>query len=185
MCGIVGILSKFDSRESLSRQVTKMADSLIHRGPDSSGVWVANGIALGQRRLAILDLSPAGHQPMVSRSGRYILTYNGEIYNFRAIRAELESEGCLFKSLSDTEVLVEGIEHWGLESMLKKSIGMFAFGLWDTKKRKLMLVRDRFGVKPYIISRKALHWHFHPRVVRFVCFLILIMRLMNSRLEMS
>jgi asparagine synthase (glutamine-hydrolysing) len=127
-----------------------MADTLRHRGPDSSGLWSEPeaGVAFGHRRLSIIDLSPEGHQPMASASGRFIITYNGEIYNFRELRRELEGLGCAFRGHSDTEVLLAAVDSWGLEAALPKLAGMFAFALWDQKTRTLHLVRDRMGKKP-------------------------------------
>jgi asparagine synthase (glutamine-hydrolysing) len=127
-----------------------MASTLQHRGPDDSGVWVdaAAGFALGFRRLSIIDLSPSGHQPMVSSSGRWVLVFNGEIYSFRELRDELAAEGHVFRGRSDSEVILEACEEWGVEAALKRFIGMFAMALWDRKERKLYLVRDRLGIKP-------------------------------------
>lgn len=138
-----------------------MAKAIAHRGPDHSGVWVdaQTGIALGHRRLAILDLSPQGHQPMVSFSGRYVIAFNGEIYNYRAIRKELESplshsssamegEVVCWSGHSDTEVMLAAFERWGVEGALSHFNGMFAFALWDRQDRVLHLVRDRLGEKP-------------------------------------
>ena len=131
-----------------------MIDPLAHRGPDDSGTWVDPnaGVAFGHRRLSIVDLSPSGHQPMPSSSGRWVLTYNGEIYNHRELRARLEDEGFAprggWRGHSDTETLVEAIAAWGLDATLARAVGMFAFGLWDRAERKLYLVRDRFGEKP-------------------------------------
>jgi len=127
-----------------------MSGCLVHRGPDSNGVWVdeSTGIGLGHRRLAILDLSNAGHQPMASSDGRYQVVFNGEIYNFRSLRAKLERQGCHFTSNSDTEVLLSAIQYWGLEKGLQEFQGMFAFALWDKREKKLTLCRDRMGEKP-------------------------------------
>lgn len=130
----------------------RMIGSMVHRGPDDQGVWCDEGagIALGQRRLAIIDLSPEGHQPMVSASGRLILSYNGEIYNFTELRAELDAAGLspAWRGHSDTEVLLACIEAWGLEAALRKAVGMFAISLWDRETRTLSLARDRLGEKP-------------------------------------
>ena len=129
-----------------------MIASLVHRGPDDHGVWIDEkcGIGLGHRRLSILDLSPQGHQPMISASGRYVIAYNGEIYNFREIRDKLTAEGRTpqWRGHSDTEILLAAIDTWDLESTLQQAVGMFAFALWDKKTRTLTLVRDRIGEKP-------------------------------------
>jgi asparagine synthase (glutamine-hydrolysing) len=127
-----------------------MAESIVRRGPDSHGEWVdgERGIAFGHRRLSILDLSPLGHQPMISSSGRFVMVLNGEIYNFQDLRAQLESKGAIFKGTSDTEVLLAAIEEWGVQKTLEASVGMFALGVWDRKSHKLYLARDRFGEKP-------------------------------------
>jgi len=125
-----------------------MADAIIHRGPDDSGVWVdeAEGVALAHRRLAILDLSPAGHQPMLSVSGHFVMVFNGEIYNHLELREELT--GQIWRGHSDTETLLAAFERWGIEATLKKSVGMFAIALWDRESRSLTLARDRLGEKP-------------------------------------
>jgi asparagine synthase (glutamine-hydrolysing) len=132
--------------------VRRMAVRLRHRGPDDEGEWVdaEAGVALGHRRLAIVDLSAQGHQPMVSHSGRYVLTYNGEIYNHALLRTELEASGPAipWRGLSDTETALAAIERWGLEVALPRLNGMFAFALWDRQTRRLHLARDRFGEKP-------------------------------------
>lgn len=152
MCGIAGFLDH--SRRSDDREfqaiVLDMVQTLHHRGPDDSGVWsdAKAGIALGHRRLSILDLSPEGHQPMTSVCGRYVISFNGEIYNFKALRSELESLGFCFRGHSDTEVMLACISEWGLTSAVTRFNGMFAFALWDRLGRKLHLVRDRLGEKP-------------------------------------
>ena len=121
-----------------------------HRGPDSHGLWFdeTGHLLLGHNRLAIIDCSNAGHQPMTSPSGRYTITYNGEIYNYRELCKDLLALGYSFKGNSDTEILLTAIEHWGLRRTINRCIGMFAFGLWDRVEKKLFLVRDRLGIKP-------------------------------------
>jgi len=131
-----------------------MIDRLSHRGPDDRGVWsevCAGGAArvgFGHRRLSILDLSAEGHQPMVSAGSRYVITYNGEVYNFRELREELQAAGVPFRGHSDTEVIVNAMETWGIETAVRRFIGMFAFALWDREERRLWMVRDRLGIKP-------------------------------------
>jgi asparagine synthase (glutamine-hydrolysing) len=150
MCGIAGFAGPHSSRhEALTQTIGRMITSLAHRGPDDEGTWVDDTVpvALGHRRLSILDLSAEGHQPMVSASGRYVITYNGEIYNYREIRQELAGS-CEFRGGSDTEVMLEAFERYGVEEALKHFNGMFAFGLWDRKLRNLYLACDRFGEKP-------------------------------------
>ena len=151
MCGWTGIWKKeANAISGLLDQVRRMADTLTHRGPDDSGAWIdaESGLALGFRRLAILDLTPAGHQPMHSASGRYVIVFNGEVYNFAELRKELEPLGHIFHGGSDTEVMLAAIEAWGLEAATKRFAGMFAFALWDRTERCLSLVRDRLGKKP-------------------------------------
>lgn len=161
MCGLTGLLLKqpggVDGLEALA---TRMANTIAHRGPDDVGAWAdANaGVALGHRRLSIVDLSAAGHQPMSSRSGRFVLAFNGEVYNHMALRAELENSAAwphlvanerhVWRGHSDTETLLAGFEAWGIEETLRKSVGMFALALWCTHTHTLTLARDRFGEKP-------------------------------------
>ena len=150
MCGLAGFLDRRAaySVDQARRLVSAMADSLRHRGPDDGGVWVEaeSGIALGHRRLAIVDLSPAGHQPMVLASGSHVLVFNGEIYNAETIRADLPGRN--WRGHSDTEVLLEACVAWGVEAAARRLIGMFAFALWDRPARTLTLCRDRIGIKP-------------------------------------
>lgn len=148
MCGIAGILNYRASEPG--HLVSEMIGAIRSRGPDDAGVWCDQsvGLGLGHARLSILDLSPAGHQPMVSVSGRYAMTFNGEVYNFAELRRELEVAGDRFRGHSDTEVMLAAIERWGLEQAVTKFVGMFAFGLWDRQARMLYLVRDRLGIKP-------------------------------------
>lgn len=151
MCGIAGFLCRSSGAPSGAELIVRrMTDALVHRGPDGSGIWVdeAAGVALGHRRLAIIDLSPAGHQPMASAGGRWIVTYNGEVYNFRELRKELEAKGVRFRGHSDTEVIVEGFSAWGVQGTVRRLVGMFALAAWDREERTLYLVRDRIGVKP-------------------------------------
>lgn len=152
MCGIAGFLDlkKQTSTDSLHQLTTKMTDSMLHRGPDGGDVWVdaEHGIGLGHRRLAIIDLSAAGHQPMASMDGRFIIVYNGEVYNAEDLRPELEAAGYSFKGHSDTEVIVNGFSHWGVEATIKKLIGMFAIACWDKQNKDFYLIRDRLGIKP-------------------------------------
>lgn len=130
--------------------VSAMNGALSHRGPDGEGAWVdeQTGVAFGHRRLSIIDLSDNGRQPMLSSSGRYVITFNGEIYNYRALHDELAALGSSFKGHSDTEVLLAAIEQWGLRRALERAVGMFAIAVWDRKERTLQLVRDRVGEKP-------------------------------------
>ncbi len=152
MCGIAGLIefSRRRDRQTLEAAVARMAATLRHRGPDDAGAWAdpEAGVALGHRRLSILDLSPLGHQPMHSACGRYTLTFNGEIYNFRALRAELEAAGHTFRGHSDTEIMLAAFSQWGPQGALARFNGMFAFGLWDHAERTLWLARDRLGEKP-------------------------------------
>jgi asparagine synthase (glutamine-hydrolysing) len=152
MCGITGFLdlSHQTKKSDLQSMVRQMADTLRHRGPDDNGVWVdaEAGMALGFCRLAIIDLSKEGHQPMCSAQGRYVIVFNGEVYNFQILRQELEALGHAFRGHSDTEVILEAISQWGLEAAVKRFIGMFAFALWDRQEQRLHLVRDRLGIKP-------------------------------------
>jgi asparagine synthase (glutamine-hydrolysing) len=151
MCGIVGYLDLRNAGDVAQHSLCAMADALVHRGPDAHGLWVepdGGGFALAHRRLSIIDTSDAGAQPMQSASGRYIIVFNGEVYNFQTLSAELEGQGCSFKGHSDTEVLLAAFERWGIEDTLKRIAGMFALALYDVKTRELTLARDRLGKKP-------------------------------------
>lgn len=157
MCGITGLYSTMASpnKPELHRTATTINNALLHRGPDSGDVWQDSDLplALGHRRLAILDLSPTGAQPMESASGRYIIVFNGEIYNFKSIRTDLENNyNCSFRGHSDTEVILAGIETWGFQKTVEKLNGMFAFALWDRKIKSLHLARDRLGKKPLYVG---------------------------------
>ncbi|MGH8893758.1 MAG: asparagine synthase (glutamine-hydrolyzing), partial [Actinomycetes bacterium] len=157
MCGIVGLLDTDCAlrHDELTTAVTAMSRSVAHRGPDDDGSYVdaAAGLALAHRRLAVLDLSPSGHQPMMSQSGRHVLVFNGEVYNFRRLRRQLEREGVRFRGSGDTEVLLQGWERWGPDRLLREVNGMFAMAMWDTRDRTLTLVRDRLGEKPLYWAR--------------------------------
>ncbi|RLA55147.1 MAG: asparagine synthase (glutamine-hydrolyzing), partial [Gammaproteobacteria bacterium] len=151
MCGITGFIQyKGGAREELARRCHAMADTIIHRGPDAGGVWVDSSfpLALGHRRLSIIDLSKAGAQPMVSASGRYVLSFNGEVYNFSRLRQEPGLSGYSFQGHSDTEVILAAVQHLGVEKAVSKLEGMFALALWDREKCCLWLARDRVGKKP-------------------------------------
>lgn len=179
MCGIVGYWSSRGLAEP--SLIEAMALQLRHRGPDDSGIWLdeAGEVGLGHRRLAIVDLSPAGRQPMVSHCQRYVLVYNGEIYNHAELRAQLETEHrrCRWRGHSDTETLLEAISAWGVETTLRRVVGMFAFAVWDRQERQLTLARDRMGEKPLYygyqggtflfaseLKALAVHPHFERRI---------------------
>ena len=150
MCGIAGLINK--KGDLVTREVIKsMTDSISHRGPDGEGLWVEENIGLGHRRLSIIDLSISGHQPMFSSNDRYVLTYNGEIYNYKDIRLELEHKGIIFKGSSDTEVLLNALVEWGEKALLKFN-GMFSFAFWDRKEKIMLIARDRYGIKPLYYS---------------------------------
>jgi asparagine synthase (glutamine-hydrolysing) len=152
VCGIAGFfdITLGTTAEALETNIKRMTDSIVHRGPDDSGAWFdpSNGIALGIRRLAVLDLSPTGSQPMHSSDGRFVIVFNGEIYNFSSLRKELRNLGHSFRGTSDTEIMLASVSQWGLKSAVQHFNGMFAFALWDREERTLSLVRDRLGIKP-------------------------------------
>jgi asparagine synthase (glutamine-hydrolysing) len=152
MCGIAGYFDpSFRLKpENYSQMITEMTNQIIHRGPDDSGTWLdeSRGIVLGFRRLAIVDLTPTGHQPMLSADGRFVMVFNGEVYNFEEIREELYGSGHTFRGTSDTEVMLEAISEWGIKKALSRFNGMFAFALWDRLEGHLILARDRVGIKP-------------------------------------
>ena len=155
MCGIAGLLRPGAASTWLAERVAAMTAALVHRGPDGEGAWIepAVGLALGHRRLSIIDLSPTGAQPMVSPTGRYVIVFNGEIYNFEVLRTAATAAGALLRGRSDTEALLAAIDLWGLDAALERSRGMFAFGLWDRHERRLTLARDRCGEKPLYFGR--------------------------------
>lgn len=177
MCGISGFWSPrpVDPAEAAAI-AERMANEQRHRGPDDSGAWVHAdaGLALSHRRLSIVDLTASGHQPMLSASGRFVISFNGEIYNHRALRAELEAAGAApaWRGHSDTEVLLAAVEHWGLAATLERSVGMFAIALWDREERTLHLARDRIGEKPlyygfagdtFVFASELKAMRVHPR----------------------
>ncbi|MBI2725882.1 MAG: asparagine synthase (glutamine-hydrolyzing) [Polaromonas sp.] len=153
MCGIAGIVH-LNGASVAPPVLQKMTDAIAHRGPDGEGHWIEGNVGLGHRRLAILDLSPAGHQPMVSMDHRYVFSYNGEVYNFRELRSELEAAGYWFRSRTDSEVVLYALVHWGTDA-LQRFNGMFALSLWDRKERTLLLARDRYGIKPLYVSHQG------------------------------
>jgi asparagine synthase (glutamine-hydrolysing) len=153
MCGIAGLIHL--NGEPVSPIILKkMTDAIAHRGPDGEGQWIEGNVGLGHRRLAIIDLSPAGHQPMITGDHRYVLSYNGEIYNYREIRSELEALGYWFRSQTDSEVVLNALAHWGPDALLKFN-GMFGLALWDRKEQTLLLARDRYGIKPLYYARQG------------------------------
>ena len=190
MCGLVGFwnLAGDQTEDALRSVIRKMTQTLIHRGPDDGGVWTAPsaGLALGHRRLAIVDLSPSGHQPILSHNHRYVLVFNGEIYNFIELRQHLTRLGHLFRGYSDTEVMLAAFCEWGVQHAVQQFNGMFAFALWDQEEKLLHLGRDRFGEKPLYYGwfahtlffgseLKALKAHpdFQPRINRNALTLLL------------
>ena len=157
MCGFAGILTTAGlNRDELLNTALRMSGPIAHRGPDDSGVWADEtaGIAFGFRRLAIVDLSPGGHQPMRSPSGRFVVAFNGEIYNFTDLRLELEAHGYRFRGQSDTEVVLAAFERWGVEDAARRFVGMFAIAVWDAERRQVSLLRDRLGKKPLFVYRE-------------------------------
>lgn len=175
MCGICGFMEPGPgvARDSLDRTALAMARSIRHRGPDDQRAWsdAERGVALGHARLRILDLSEAGAQPMVSESGRYVLVYNGELYDFVELREELRGRGHRFRGESDTEVLLAAIDAWGVERALERALGMWAFAVWDRQRGELVLARDRIGKKPlyygwvdgrFLFGSELAALHAHP-----------------------
>ena len=146
MCGITGMFD-LDGQPASPVVLRRMTDAISHRGPDGEGFYTDGPLGFGHRRLAIIDLSPAGHQPMQTRDGRFVVTYNGEVFNFQELRVELEAVGCRFHSRSDTEVVLQAFAEWG-PACVTRFNGMFAFAVWDKVERQLFLARDRYGIKP-------------------------------------
>lgn len=160
MCGFAGILTRVGfTGDELADHARRMIAPIAHRGPDDSGIWTDEqaGVAFGFRRLAIIDLSPHGHQPMWSPSRRFVMVFNGEVYNFRDLRRELLQHGYAFRGQSDTEVILAAFEQWGIRESVRRFVGMFAVAVWDADRRELSLVRDRVGKKPlYVYSERGL-----------------------------
>ncbi|MEM3432910.1 MAG: asparagine synthase (glutamine-hydrolyzing) [Candidatus Methanomethyliaceae archaeon] len=166
MCGICGIWN-LNGRPATADEIRAMADMLAHRGPDAEGYYLDGPLALGHRRLAILDLTPTGNQPMGYANGRNWITYNGEIYNFLELRAELEQKGYAFRSGSDTEVILAAYAAWGPECVLRFN-GMWAFAIWDSLERRLFLARDRFGIKPLYYLHESDRFAFASEMKAFL-----------------
>jgi asparagine synthase (glutamine-hydrolysing) len=157
MCGLTGILTNRGwNEERLGAVTARMTAAIVHRGPDDSGMWMdsASGIALGFRRLSIVDLSPLGHQPMESASSRFVVAFNGEVYNHPALRHELSGLGARFRGHSDTEVILAAFEQWGIAASVRRFVGMFAIAVWDRQRRELSLIRDRLGIKPLFVYHR-------------------------------
>ncbi|OLE62428.1 MAG: asparagine synthase (glutamine-hydrolyzing), partial [Cyanobacteria bacterium 13_1_40CM_2_61_4] len=160
MCGFAGILTSAALRsDELADRARRMIAPITHRGPDDSGIWADEhvGLAFGFRRLSIIDLSPNGHQPMWSPSHRFVMVFNGQVYNFEDLRRELEQHGYRFRGHSDTEVILAAFERWGIDEGVRRFVGMFAIAVWDAERRELSLIRDRVGKKPlYVYSEPGL-----------------------------
>lgn len=150
MCGIAGYIN-LNNQPASGVILKNMTQAIKHRGPDGEGHYLDGNMAIGHRRLSIIDLSPAGHQPMMSSDGRFVLSYNGEVYNFKELRTELEAKGHQFKSRTDSEVVLHAMMEWGEKALLKFN-GMFAFALWDKVERTMFIARDRYGIKPVYYS---------------------------------
>ena len=158
MCGIAGLIDI--SNEPISPVLLKgMTDEIAHRGPDGEGQWIEGNVGIGHRRLAIIDLSPAGHQPMICASNRFVLSYNGELYNYKELRIALEAEGVWFRSQTDSEVMLYALIQWGTDALLRFN-GMFAFALWDRQEKNLLLGRDRYGIKPLYYALQGSRFSF-------------------------
>jgi len=159
MCGVAGVLARRGSltEGALDAVIERMIAPIVHRGPDDAGMWrdAAAGIGLGFRRLAILDLSEAGHQPMRSSTGRYTMVFNGEIYNYRDLSKELETRGTRWRGHSDSEVILAAFERWGVDGAVRRLVGMFAIAVWDAEAGRLSLVRDQLGIKPLYVYAKT------------------------------
>lgn len=153
MCGVAGFIN-LNGHLASDKLLKRMTDAVAHRGPDDEGQWVSGPVGIGHRRLSVIDLSPAGRQPMVTPNGRYVLSYNGEVYNFNELRDELEPLGARFRSNTDSEVILYALAFWGV-SALNRFNGMFSFALWDSLDRTLLLARDRYGIKPLYYAKQG------------------------------
>jgi asparagine synthase (glutamine-hydrolysing) len=158
MCGITGLI--YLNSDTVSPAVLKkMTDAIAHRGPDGEGHWIEGNVGIGHRRLSIIDLSSAGKQPMITTDNRYVLSYNGEIYNYLKIRSELEALGCRFRTQTDSEVVLNALSYWGKDALIKFN-GMFGLAFWDRKEQTLLLARDRYGIKPLYYARQGQSFSF-------------------------
>ena len=168
MCGICGQFNYLDRAPVNRREIEKMADSIAHRGPDDSGYHIDGPLGLGFRRLSIIDLA-GGHQPMSDQDESVWVVFNGEIYNFPELKAELEQHGHVFRTRSDTEVIVHGYKQWG-DDVLNRMNGMFGLAIWDSRKQRLVIARDPFGIKLiyYKNENGRLHFGSEVRAVRAV-----------------
>jgi asparagine synthase (glutamine-hydrolysing) len=177
MCGIAGILA-FEGISDPAQRVKMLCNALVHRGPDAVGVWQdpQHKLAMGHRRLSIMDPQHRSDQPMTSQSGRYVLSYNGEIYNWKTLRDRLKSRGHVFQTSSDTEVLLQALDAWGVDACLDRIDGMFAFAVWDQSTRRLSLCRDRLGIKPC-------YWMSHGSQFLFASEIGALLRLRVCRLS--
>jgi asparagine synthase (glutamine-hydrolysing) len=166
MCGIAGVLNASAERPIDRDLLTRMTDAIRHRGPDDSGVWIEGSVGLGTRRLAVIDLSPNGHQPMTNEDGSLVIAFNGEIYNFQSLRSELQARGHQFKSDTDTETILHAFEEHGIDC-LQLLRGMFAFAIWDRRRKSLFIARDRLGKKPlyYRVGRDSFSFASEPKAL--------------------
>jgi asparagine synthase (glutamine-hydrolysing) len=182
MCGLVGLLCK-NGAAADEAIVRAMRDAVAHRGPDDSGVYLQGVLGLGHCRLSIIDLSKAAAQPMVSPDGGIAVVYNGEIYNFRELRRDLEKAGWAFRSSSDTEVLIAGYAKWGIHELCRRLDGMVAFALWDRAAARLFLARDRYGVKPLYLWRAPQGLAFASEIKAFMAHPDFIVRVNQAALH--
>lgn len=177
MCGIIGIWN-FDGKPVNEDNLLKGMELMKQRGPDDKGSWTEKGVGMGHTRLSIIDLSEGGHQPMLSSDNSAVIVFNGELYNYRELKEELLKEGCSFRTMSDTEVLLEGYLRWGIENLLERSRGMWAFAIYDIKRKKMVLSRDRFGKKP-------LFYKMEPNRIIFASTLVALQSLMSETGEIN